>query len=226
MASIDSSRAKKIVEQLGGAGLLDKIEPTSARRAARRPLRRGGRAISDRSMVRRRQDARQAGDRGGARAQDHFRAAAVGSDFLQLDGKHPALVHFAPDLVGSSDSCVVRAGWKNLRRRDGRRCRGRCAGALHRDRRDNGGGRSRHRRRCGSPSAVRGRISASRRGRARYLVFLGAVAVLDARLAGRDAGAQALLSDLRAGDRLRHHLLLGRAHDDDGTALHERGAVP
>ena len=34
-----------------------------------------------------------------------------------------------------------------------------------------------------------------RRGRARHLVLLGAVAVLDARLAGRDAGARALLPD-------------------------------
>ncbi len=59
----------------------------------------------------------------------------------------------------------------------------------------------------------------ARRGRARHLVLLGAVAVLDARLAGRDAGAQALLSDLDACHRLRHHLLLGRADDDDGTAL-------
>ena len=65
-----------------------------------------------------------------------------------------------------------------------------------------------------------------RRGRARHLVLVGAVAVLDARLAGRDAGAQALLSDHRAGHRLRHHLLLGRPHDDDGAALHEGGAVP
>ena len=64
-----------------------------------------------------------------------------------------------------------------------------------------------------------------RRGRARHLVLLGAVAVLDARLAGRDAGSEALLSDLGAGHRLRHHLLLGRPHDDDGPALHERGAV-
>ncbi len=30
----------------------------------------------------------------------------------------------------------------------------------------------------------------------------------------------------RAGHRLRHHLLLGRADDDDGAALHGRGAVP
>ena len=66
----------------------------------------------------------------------------------------------------------------------------------------------------------------ARRGRARHLVLLGAVAVLDARLAGQDAGARALLSDLDAGHRLRHHLLLGRAHDDDGAALHEGGAVP
>ncbi len=31
---------------------------------------------------------------------------------------------------------------------------------------------------------------------------------------------EALLSDLRARHRLRHHLLLGRADDDDGPALH------
>ena len=65
-----------------------------------------------------------------------------------------------------------------------------------------------------------------RRGRARHLVLLGAVAVLDARLAGAHARAGALLPDQRAGDRLRHHLLLGRADDDDGPALHGRGAVP
>ena len=59
-----------------------------------------------------------------------------------------------------------------------------------------------------------------RRGRARHLVLVGAVAVLDARLAGRDAGARALLPDQRAGHRLRHHLLLGRPDDDDGPALH------
>ena len=34
------------------------------------------------------------------------------------------------------------------------------------------------------------------------------------------------LSDRRAGHRLRHHLLLGRAHDDDGPPLHGGGAVP
>jgi valyl-tRNA synthetase len=60
-----------------------------------------------------------------------------------------------------------------------------------------------------------------RRGRARHLVLVRPVAVLDARLAGGRRGAQALLPDQRAGHRLRHHLLLGRPHDDDGAALHE-----
>jgi valyl-tRNA synthetase len=44
-------------------------------------------------------------------------------------------------------------------------------------------------------------------------------------LAGQDAGTQALLPDRRAGDRLRHHLLLGCPDDDDGAALHEGRAV-
>ena len=39
-------------------------------------------------------------------------------------------------------------------------------------------------------------------------------------------GAQALLPDVDAGDRLRHHLLLGRAHDDDGSPFHEGDPVP
>ena len=61
-------------------------------------------------MVRRRQDAGAAGDRGGARRQDRVRAAAVGSDLFQLDGQYPALVYLAPNLVGPSDPGVVRAG--------------------------------------------------------------------------------------------------------------------
>jgi valyl-tRNA synthetase len=48
-------------------------------------------------------------------------------------------------------------------------------------------GLSRHRDQSGEIQAD------ARRGRARHLVLLGAVAVLDARLAGRDAGAEALL---------------------------------
>ena len=43
-----------------------------------------------------------------AKAQDRVRAAAMGSDLLQLDGEHPALVHLAADLVGASNSGLVR----------------------------------------------------------------------------------------------------------------------
>jgi hypothetical protein len=66
-----------------------------------------------------------------------------------------------------------------------------------------------------------GDILTARPGRSRYLVLLGAVAVLHARLARRDARAQALLPDRCPGDGFRHHLLLGRPHDDDGSALYE-----
>ena len=62
--------------------------------------------------------------------------------------------------------------------------------ALHRDRGDHGRGRPRHRRRSGAPRPLRPRIHQARRGRARHLVLVGAVAVLDAGLAGRDAGAR------------------------------------
>ncbi len=41
--------------------------------------------------------------------QDQIRASAVGGDVLQLDGEHPALVHFTPNLVGSPNPGLVRA---------------------------------------------------------------------------------------------------------------------
>ena len=101
--------------------------------------------------------------------------------------------------VEETDEAAYRRGARRRRRaRRADRSRGRSAGA-----------------RSGE---ARGDLHA-RRGRARHLVFVGAVAVLDARLAGRDAGAQTLLPDRRAGHRLRHHLLLGRPDDDDGAAL-------
>ena len=49
------------------------------------------------------------------------------------------------------------------------------------------------------------RRSAHDRRRARYLVQLGPVAALDARLAGADAGAGVLLSHQHAGHQPRHH---------------------
>src|SRR6185312_14159450 len=69
------------------------------------------------------------------------------------------------------------------------------------------------------------RAAAGRR-RARHLVLLGALAVLDARVAGQDGGAEGVLSDERARHRLRHHLFLGGPNDDDGPQVCRRRAVP
>ena len=110
------------------------------------------------------------------------------------------------------------------RRRDARKKR--CATALAQR---GGEGRAYARRGAERWRSIRERrapLPHPRRGRARHLVLLGALAVLDARLAGRDARAEALLSDRCPRHRLRHHLLLGRPDDDDGPAFHGGGAVP
>ena len=73
------------------------------------------------------------------------------------------------------------------------------------------------------PPAVR---PAPGRGHLRHLVLERPVAVLDARLAGRHARPAALLPDDGDGDRLRHHLLLGRADDDARRVADRRDAVP
>ena len=48
----------------------------------------------------------------GARGQDQVHPEELGDDLLQLDGEHPALVHFAPALVAAPDSGVVRTDEK------------------------------------------------------------------------------------------------------------------
>ena len=73
------------------------------------------------------------------------------------------------------------------------------------------------------PAGVR---AAAGPGHLRYVVQLGALAVLDARLAGRHGRPGALLPDIGHGDRLRHHLLLGRPDDDAGPDAHGPGALP
>ena len=62
-------------------------------------------------------------------------------------------------------------------------------------------------------------------GHLRHVVQLGAVAVLDARLAGRHRRLPPLLPDVGHGDRLRHHLLLGRP-DDDARDRADRRRAP
>ena len=182
---------------------MEKIEPLRPYRAARRSLQRRDRAAAHRPVVCRCGDPGQAGDRGGEARPHHFRAEELGDHLFPLDGEHPALVHLAPAVVGPSDPGLVRARRQDLRRR------GRGGGARR------------------SQDALRqGGCAEARRGRARHLVLLRAVAVLDARLARPDARARPLLPDRRAGHRLRHHLLLGRAHDDDGPPCDGGGAVP
>ena len=131
-------------------------------------------------------------------------------------------MHLAPALVGPSDPGVVRAGRQGVRRRD-RRGSGRQRARLLRRAGSHHAGAG---RRDGARSGQARRFHHPRRGRARHLVLLGAVAVLDAGLARRRDRCEALLSDRRPRHRLRHHLLLGRPHDDDGHALHEGRAVP
>ena len=73
--------------------------------------------------------------------------------------------------------------------------------------------------------AARGRGLGAGPGRARHLVLEPAVAVRDARLAGRHARAAGLLPDRRALDGARHPLPLGRPDGDDGPRVHGRHPV-
>ena len=81
-----------------------------------------------------------------------------------------------------------------------------------------------------------GRLRSVRCARTRMCSTPGsarALAVLDARLAGRNAAARRRMGPLqdsscrrRARHRLRHHLLLGRTHGHGDAVLHRQGAVP
>ena len=206
--------------------------------AARRPLRRGHRAVPDRPVVRRRQDAwRSRRRRRCARAAPTFVPQQWEATYFnwmdniqpwcisrQLWWGHqiPAWYGWALDddgqlsiaktevFVAETEAEALQRA-KNYYKKDVE-----LVGSMDESLAKVG----LRRQAAGEGSGL------ARRGRARHLVLVGAVAVLDARLAVRDRRAQALLSDQRAGDRLRHHLLLGRAHDDDGPSLHEGHAVP
>ncbi len=73
--------------------------------------------------------------------------------------------------------------------------------------------------------AARGRGLGARPRRARHVVLVGPVAVRDARLARRHAGAARVLPDRRALHGPRHPLPVGRAHGDARDRVHRRGAV-
>ena len=78
------------------------------RGSARRPVERRHRAVAHRSVVRRREDARRAGDRRGARGPNPVRAEELGEDLLRLAREHSAVVRVAPAVVGASDPGLVR----------------------------------------------------------------------------------------------------------------------
>ena len=131
---------------------------------------------------------------------------AVARGLQPVAGEHPGLVHLAPVVVGSPDPRVVRRARQHLRRAQ----------------RSRGAGQSEGRRKH--------RCADARPGRARHLVFVGDGAVLDTGLAAAAGSGQARVRPVpafdRIGDRLRHHLLLGRPDDHDDDALHRPRAVP
>src|SRR3546814_19363518 len=92
-----------------------------------------------------------------------LRAGGGDQDLLRLDAQHPALVHLATALVGAPHSRMVRPGRRGLRRL--RRCRG--------------GG-------AGRDALRQGRAAGARPRRARHLVLVGTVVVLDAPLGPGD----------------------------------------
>ena len=97
----------------GGPGRQDRT--AHPHRPLWRPRRRAGRAVPDRAMVRRCQEARRGADRGGARRPREVRARARARRLLPLDGEHRALVHLAPAVVGPPDPGMVRPGQEDLR---------------------------------------------------------------------------------------------------------------
>ncbi len=82
----------------------------------RRPRRRADRTTADDAVVRERRGPGEAGDRGSRNRQDSLRSQTMGKYVLCLDARHPAVVHFAPALVGPSHTCLVRPRRLSVRR--------------------------------------------------------------------------------------------------------------
>ena len=183
-------------------------------------------------MVRRRQDAGAAGDRGGARRQDHVRAEAT--------GRRPISTGWRTSSPGASRASS--GGAIKFRPGTGRTARGASSPRPKTMRSPNAARAiTRETRSTITIEAGSHDIDASTR-RAQALAERVPIwrdeDVLDTWFSSalwpfstlgwpdETPELKRYLSDQRAGHRLRHHLLLGRPHDDDGPALHERGAVP
>jgi hypothetical protein len=192
---------KRIVADLEAQGLLEKIEDHKLMVPRGRPLRRRGRALSHRPVVRQRGAAGPAGHRGGG-------------------GRR---IRFVPDnwkntyfdwMRNIEDWCISRQIWWGHR-----------IPAWYDERATSTSPAAKE-----ATAQARERMAATGtapgRGCAGYLVLLRPVALLHPGLAGADRSCS-LLPHQRAGHRLRHHLLLGRPHDHDGHEVHGRpGAVP
>ena len=98
-----------VVAEMDSLGLLEKIEDNpmtvpyggSVRCCYRTPL--------NRPVVCRREDHGPAGDKSGGRGHHQIRPAPLGKHVFRMDAQHSALVHFPPNLVGPSNSCLVWA---------------------------------------------------------------------------------------------------------------------
>jgi hypothetical protein len=91
-----------------GTGPLRRVQADHA--ALRRPLEGGDRADADRPVVRRHRKDRGARAGGGADGRTKIIPPSGREDLLSLAGKHRALVHQPPAVVGASDPGVVWSG--------------------------------------------------------------------------------------------------------------------
>ena len=192
---------KKIVAELEAAGLIEKIEPHKLK------VPRGDRTnaviepyLTDQWYVK---IAPLAAARAqGRRRRPHaLRARELVEDLLRVDAQHQGLVREPPALVGPSHSGLVRRRTATI-----------YVG------RDEAEVRKKH--------SLAPDVTLRQDDDVLDTWFSSALWPFShARLARHDAGAREVLSDQRAGHGLRHHLLLGRAHDDDGPQVHGRRAV-
>ncbi len=202
---------EKVLADLQGPGPDRRGEAAQADGAALRAHRRRRRADADRPVVREDGDAGEGRAGRGRARRGPVRPRELDHHLQPVAHQHPGLVHLAPVVVGPPHPGLVRQRGQRLRRPQ----QGRSAGQVQPDaaRQHEGGLESDP---LGTPAG---------RGRARYLVLLRPVAVLDARLAGGQSGVAPLSAVQCAGDGLRHHFLLGGAHGDDDAAIHRQGAV-
>ncbi len=100
---------KRIVADLEAAGPAGEDRRSQADGAARRPLRRGHRAVPHRPVVR---QGRARWPKPAIEAVENgrhpLRAGELGEHLLRVDAQHPGLVHQPPDLVGPSHPGLVR----------------------------------------------------------------------------------------------------------------------